>query len=66
MLAPKSGQQTRDALKTKAREGADYVSQRGAEVADRAGDLIERGQRVIQSQTEKLADVAEPITSRLA
>ena len=64
ILAPKSGQKTRDALRTRAREGADYVSKRGAEIGDRAADLIERGERAVQNQKEKLTDVAEAISSR--
>ena len=64
ILAPKSGQETRDALGTRAREAADYVSQRGAEVADRAADLTERGERVLRGHKEKLTDVAESIASR--
>jgi gas vesicle protein len=59
ILMPKSGPETRKLLKAKAGEGADYVSQRGSQMADRAGDMIERGRQVVERQTEKLSDVVE-------
>ena len=59
ILMPKSGPETRKLLKAKAGEGADYVSQRGSEMADRAGDMIERGKQVVERHSEKLADVVE-------
>ena len=59
MLTPKSGPATRKLLKTKAAEGVDYVGRRGSEMADRAGEIVERAKRVANRHAEKLADAAE-------
>jgi len=58
-LAPRSGRETRELLRTKAGEGADYMSQRTSEMADRASDLVERGRQAVEDQKENLAGVAE-------
>jgi len=65
MLAPRSGKKTRDALRTRAKAGVGYVGQRGVEVADRAADLMKRGQRVMQDHKETLTGVTDAIASHL-
>ena len=59
LFAPKSGQETRDMLKSKANEGADYLRRRSDEVRDQATDLIGRGREAYQSQKDNLAAALE-------
>jgi gas vesicle protein len=55
LFAPKSGQETREMLKSKASEGRDYLRRKGEEVRDSATEMIGRGREVFQSQKENLA-----------
>ena len=54
LFAPKSGAETRDLLRNKAEEGADYVKRRGAEMRETAADAIDRGKQTIQRHKENL------------
>jgi gas vesicle protein len=55
LLAPRSGEETRRMITTKAREGADYVSTRSRDVAGKAGAYLDRGKEVIQQQRDQLS-----------
>ncbi|MDX2154306.1 MAG: YtxH domain-containing protein [Bryobacteraceae bacterium] len=55
LLAPKSGQETRQFLRSKADEGADYVKRRSGEVREQASDLLERGKSAVQRQKDQLS-----------
>jgi gas vesicle protein len=59
LFAPKSGEETRELLKTRANEGADYLRRRGEEVRDSATDMIGRGKEALQSQKDNLAAALE-------
>jgi gas vesicle protein len=54
LFAPKSGTETRDYLKTKSGEGADFVKRRSSELRDSAGGLLDRGKQIINKQREQL------------
>ncbi|MBS1825333.1 MAG: YtxH domain-containing protein [Acidobacteria bacterium] len=54
LFAPKSGEETRDIIRSKAGEGKDYLRRRGEEMRDRAEDLVERGKSAVQRQKEQL------------
>jgi len=43
LYAPKAGRETREDLMSGAREGTEYLKQRGREAADQMGDLVDRG-----------------------
>ena len=43
LYAPKAGKDTREDLISSAREGTEYLKQRGRETADQVGDLVDRG-----------------------
>lgn len=49
LFAPKSGEETRDLLKSKAGEGKEFLKQRGADLRGSANDLLEKGERSSQS-----------------
>jgi gas vesicle protein len=59
LFAPKSGEETRGFIRSKADEGKDYLKKRGDEIRDSAGDVIERGKTVINRQKENLTAAVE-------
>jgi|SRR6185503_12043987 len=59
LFAPKSGEETREMLKSRANEGAEYLRRRGEEVRDSATDMIGRSKEALQSQKDNLAAALE-------
>jgi gas vesicle protein len=70
LMAPRSGEETRQFLRTKADEGTDYlrakadegkefVRRRSTELRDSASDLIDRSKEAIARQKEQLAMAVE-------
>ena len=59
LLAPRSGEETRRLIASKAREGADLVSSRGREVADKTTQYIDRGKEILQQQRDQLSAALE-------
>lgn len=59
LFAPKSGEETRGYLRSKAGEGRDYLKRRGEELYESAGELVEKGKAAITSQKERLAAAVE-------
>jgi len=54
LFAPKSGDETRELLRGKANEGADYVKRRGSELRDQASEAVDRGKQTIQKHKDNL------------
>ncbi len=59
LFAPKSGSETRELLKSKAEEGADYVKRRGVELRETAGEALDKGKQTIQRHKENLSAAVE-------
>jgi gas vesicle protein len=59
LFAPKSGQETRDLIKNKAGEGADYVKQRSSDVKQTASEWVEKGKDALGRQKENISDAVE-------
>jgi gas vesicle protein len=59
LLAPKSGQETRELLKNKAGEGADYIKNRGSELKQTASEWVDKGKEAVGRQKENLSDAVE-------
>ena len=59
LLAPKSGQETREYLRGKAGEGADYVKQRGSDIKQTASEWVDKGKEAIGRQRDHLSDAME-------
>ena len=59
LFAPKSGEETRGMLKTKAGEGKEYLKQRGAELRDSASELLEKGKEAVSRQKDNLMEAME-------
>lgn len=59
LFAPKSGTETRDMLRGKAEDSADYLKRRGTELRDSAADAIDRGKDTLQRHKDNLAAAVE-------
>jgi gas vesicle protein len=59
LFAPKSGAETRDLIRNKANESADYARRRANELRDQASDAIERGKQTISRQKDNLSAAVE-------
>jgi len=55
LFAPKSGEETREMLRGKANEGADYLKRRGTELRDQATDAIDKSKQTMQKHKENLS-----------
>jgi gas vesicle protein len=54
LFAPRPGSETREYLRSKAEDGTDYVTARASDVRDAASQVIERGKKAVQYQTENV------------
>ena len=59
LFAPKSGEETREFLVSKANEGADLAKRRAEEVREAAVETYERGVETVQRHKENLASAVE-------
>jgi gas vesicle protein len=67
LLAPKSGEETREYLSQKAKEGSEYAQKKARELRERTEDLVERGKEVLTQKKEQIAaavDVGREIYQR--
>ena len=55
LFAPKSGDETREYLANKAREGRGYAKKQVRDLRDRAEDLVERGMDAVAAKTDQIA-----------
>lgn len=55
LFAPKSGTETRELIRSKANEGADFAKRRAEELRDQAADALDRGKQTISRHKENLA-----------
>ena len=53
LYAPRSGEEMRDVLLSKADEGKEFVRNRARQARDQAGDWVDRGRDVINQQKEQ-------------
>lgn len=59
LFAPKSGSETRELIKTKAGESADYVKRRSEDLKDTAAETIDRGKEALRKHKENLNAAVE-------
>jgi gas vesicle protein len=59
LFAPKSGEETRGMIGSKAGEGVDYVKRQTQELRDTAIDAVERGKEAVNRKVEKMASSQE-------
>jgi gas vesicle protein len=59
LLAPRSGEETRKLIASKARESADYVTSRSRDVAEKTASYIDKGKEIVQQQRDQLSAALE-------
>ncbi len=59
LYAPKSGDETRDALRAKAQEGTERARHHARRVREQAGDWVDRGRDVLNQQKEQFRSAYE-------
>lgn len=59
LFAPKSGEETRDILLSKADEGREYLKKQASGLRDSAEDMVEKGRDVVNRQKDVLAEALE-------
>lgn len=59
LFAPKSGEETRELIRSKAGEGKDYLKRRGEEARESATEWVERGRTAVSRQKEQLSAAVE-------
>ena len=59
LFAPKSGQETRELLRTKAGEGTDYLKQRGTDMKQTASGWVDKGKETLNRQKDTLSDAVQ-------
>ena len=59
LFAPKSGEETRLLLRSKADESRDFVKRRADELKEQASDLVDRSKDVIAQKKEHLSSAVE-------
>jgi gas vesicle protein len=59
LLAPRSGDETREILSDKVEEGRRYAKRRAQEFRGRANDTVEQGKKVVARQARAVAAAAE-------
>jgi gas vesicle protein len=59
LFAPKSGEETRDYLTSKADEGREYAQRKARELRERAEDLIERSKEIMSKQKADISSAVD-------
>ncbi len=59
LFAPKSGSETRELIRSKAEEGADFAKRRANEFKEQATEAVERVKQTITRQKDNLSAAVE-------
>ncbi len=59
LYAPRSGSETREALRSKAEEGREYVRNRARDAREQAAEWADRGREVLNQQKEQFRSAYE-------
>jgi gas vesicle protein len=59
LYAPRSGRETRDAIRSTALEGRDYIKNRGRDAKDTVSEWVERGKEVVNRQKEQFSSAID-------
>ncbi|MCC6390660.1 MAG: YtxH domain-containing protein [Bryobacterales bacterium] len=59
LFAPKSGEETRELIRSKAGDGRDVIKRRTGELRESAADLVDRGKSAVSRQKDQLAAAVE-------
>jgi gas vesicle protein len=59
LFAPRSGEETREYIRSKAGEGKDYLKKRAEDLRESASEAVERGKSTLSRQREHLSAAVE-------
>ena len=59
LYAPRSGRETRNAIRSSAQEGKDFIKKQGREARDAMGEWVDRGKDAINRQKEQFNSAFE-------
>ena len=59
LFAPKTGEETRNLIRSKADEGKEYLKQRTDDLRSTANDALERGKSTVNRQRDNLSAAVE-------
>ncbi|HVO82023.1 MAG TPA: YtxH domain-containing protein [Terriglobales bacterium] len=59
LYAPRSGNETREAIRARAEEGRDYVRDRARQAREQAAEWMDRGKEVLNQQKEQFRSAYE-------
>jgi gas vesicle protein len=59
LFAPKSGEETRALIRSKAGEGTDYLKKRSETLYESAGEMVEKGKSTLGRQRDQLSAAVE-------
>jgi gas vesicle protein len=59
LFAPKSGTETRELLRSKANEGADFAKRRATELREQAAEALDKGKSTVQRHKDNLSAAVE-------
>lgn len=59
LYAPRSGRETRDALKNTAQEGTEYLKTRGKEARETMNQWVDRGKEVVTQKKEQISNAID-------
>jgi gas vesicle protein len=59
LYAPRSGRETREAIRNSAQEGSEYLKTRGREARENVNQWVERGKEVVSRKKEELGSALD-------
>jgi gas vesicle protein len=59
LYAPRSGSETREALRARAEEGREYMRERAREAREQANEWVDRGREVVNQQKDQFRSAYE-------
>jgi gas vesicle protein len=59
LSAPKSGEETREYMSQKAKDGSEYAQKKARELKERAEDLVKNGKEVVMQKKEQIATTVD-------
>jgi gas vesicle protein len=59
LFAPRSGEETRDMLMSRADEGKDYLKRQTEDLRGSAADIVDKGRDAINRQRDSLSDAID-------
>lgn len=59
LCSPKSGEETREYMSQKTKDGSEYAQKKARELKERAEDLVKNGKEVIMQKKEQIATAVD-------